>query len=68
MEIKTNAEISANLESMALIPIGIYPQRTDIKQKLYSLIKRIIDIIGGICGLILLIPITIRNFYSTKNF
>lgn len=68
MEVKSNIEISSNSECVALLPIGIYSQKQDIKKKIYSLVKRIIDIIGGICGVILLIPITIRNFYSSKNF
>ena len=35
--------------------------------KIQEVIKRVVDIIGGIFGTLLLIPITLRNIYSTKN-
>ena len=35
--------------------------------KIQEVIKRTVDIIGGIFGTLLLIPITLRNIYSTKN-
>ena len=37
------------------------------KGKIQEVIKRTVDIIGGIFGTLLLIPITLRNIYSTKN-
>ena len=36
-------------------------------RKIQEVIKRTVDIIGGIFGTLLLIPITLRNIYSTKN-
>ena len=53
-------------DCVALMPVGLYIPKTDIKGKIYNIVKRGIDIIGGIVGLILLIPITIRNIHSTK--
>ena len=35
--------------------------------KIQEVVKRVVDIIGGIFGTLLLIPITLRNIYSTKN-
>ena len=35
--------------------------------KIQEVVKRAVDIIGGIFGTLLLIPITVRNIYSTKN-
>ncbi len=37
------------------------------KNKIQEIIKRGLDIIVGLLGTLLLIPITIRNIYSTKN-
>ena len=54
-------------EHVSLLPVIIYPGKVDIKKKIYDIVKRGIDIIGGIFGLILLIPLTIRNIYSTKD-
>ena len=35
--------------------------------KIQEVVKRAVDIIGGIFGTLLLIPITVRNIYRTKN-
>lgn len=51
---------------------GIYEEKIEIKRKLfYRFIKRLIDIIGGILGCIILIPMTmvlyIANKFSKEN-
>ncbi len=56
-------------ECVALVPIGVYTRETDTKKKFfYNIIKRMIDIIVGICGLIFLIPIIMRNICSANDF
>lgn len=51
---------SKNIVSTALIPISsISDSRNKIILKIEKILKRTIDIIGSICGIILLIPLTI---------
>ena len=71
MEIKTgDLEYVTNVEATtALVPykdVSIY--KSKIKRKFESIVKRIVDIFGGIVGAIALIPLTliiwIANFIS----
>ncbi len=54
-------------ENVILPPAKLYIPEIKENRKVYDILKRGIDIVGGLFGLILLIPITIRNIYSTKN-
>lgn len=64
--------MNANIgESQAIINNQITVQQSinqkiNVKEKMYSIIKRMIDIVGGLFGVLLLIPITI-GIYITKK-
>lgn len=64
--------MSANIgESQVIINNQITVQQSinekiNIKNKIYSIIKRMIDICGGLIGVILLIPITIGIYIARK--
>ena len=66
IKMDVNFKVNEVDECVALIPIRLHMPKTNLKRKIYNIAKRGIDIIGGIFGSILLIPITIRNIYSTK--
>lgn len=53
-----------NIESLALIPKHIERSRTVLK--LERIGKRLLDIVGGICGLLVLIPLTICIWIANK--
>ena len=66
MEIKTNAEINSDFETIALMPLDLYETKLNIKQKVCCIIKRAIDIVAGIVGVILIIPLTIAIYIAHK--
>lgn len=41
-------------------------EKINVKEKIYSIIKRMIDIVGGLFGVLLLIPITIGIYIARK--
>ena len=53
-------------DCVALVPVGIYTQKVDAKKMVERVIKRIVDIIAGIVGCILLIPLTIGIFIAQR--
>ena len=64
---KINVENNEILNNVVLFPVNIYETKVTIKQKICSIIKRLLDIIIGIIGIFFLIPITIRNIYIKNN-
>lgn len=54
----------SNMENVSLIPIKL--ERNRIIVKIEKILKRALDILGGICGTILLIPITIGIWIANK--
>lgn len=55
---------SDNMESLAIIPKRI--ERSSIVLKIEKIAKRLLDILGGFCGLLLLIPLTIGIWIANK--
>ena len=53
-----------NIESFALIPKKL--ERNRFTVKLEKMAKRAIDILGGLCGIILLVPLTIGIWIANK--
>lgn len=53
-----------NIDNLALIPKHI--DRSRIILKIEKTIKRILDIIGGLCGILILIPLTIGIWIANK--
>ena len=53
-----------NIDDLALIPKHI--DRNRIILKIEKTIKRILDIIGGLCGILILIPLTIGIWIANK--
>ena len=53
-----------NIEILALIPKNI--NRSKIALKIEKMAKRLLDILGGFCGLIVLIPLTIGIWIANK--
>ena len=53
-----------NIDDLALIPKHI--DRSRIILKIEKTIKRILDIIGGLCGILILIPLTIGIWIANK--
>ena len=53
-----------NIEILALIPKNI--NRSKIALKIEKMAKRLLDILGGFCGLIVLIPLTIGIWTANK--
>ena len=53
-----------DLENLALIPKSL--DRRKILIKLEKIVKRGIDIIGGLCGILLLVPLTIGIWIANK--
>ncbi len=53
-----------NIEILALIPKNI--NRSKIVLKIEKMAKRLLDILGGFCGLIVLIPLTIGIWIANK--
>ena len=43
-------------------------EKTDVRKAVYGVFKRIIDILGGFVGVILLIPVTIGNILGGAIF
>ena len=41
-------------------------EKTEVKHIIYRLVKRLIDIIGGLLGTILLVPITLCVYFARK--
>ena len=54
----------SNMENVSLIPIKLERNRIIVKTE--KILKRALDILGGICGTILLIPITIGIWIANK--
>ena len=55
---------SDNMESLAIIPKRI--ERSSIVLKIEKIAKRLLDILGGFCGLLVLIPLTIGIWIANK--
>lgn len=53
-----------NIENLALIPKNL--ERSKATLRLEKIVKRTIDIIGGICGVLILIPLTIGIWIANK--
>lgn len=53
-------------ECVELMPINLYRTKLNIKQKICLMIKRTIDIVAGLLGCVLLIPITIAIYIAHK--
>lgn len=53
-----------NIENLALIPKTIERKKTALR--LEKFVKRAIDILGGFCGLLILIPLTIGIWIANK--
>ena len=65
-----SGDIQEEYEIMAIDNIYNLDNIYDINRnrgKIQEIIKRSIDIVAAIIGIILLIPITFRNIYSKKN-
>ncbi len=66
MEMKPNIETSSSTECIALMPINLYETKLSIKQKLCQITKRAVDILAGLVGTIILIPLTISIYIAHK--
>ena len=66
MEMKPNIETSSSTECIALMPINLYETKLSIKQKLCQITKRAVDILAGLVGTIILIPLTIAIYIAHK--
>ena len=64
MNVNVNAEEQA--KSLELMPFNIYEEKTTIKEKIVSAIHEFVDVIAGILGVLLLIPITIGIYIAKK--
>ena len=53
-----------NIEDIALIPKHI--NRSRVTLKIEKILKRLLDILGGFCGLLILIPLTIGVWIANK--
>ena len=53
-----------NIEDIALIPKHI--NRSRVTLKIEKILKRLLDILGGFCGLLVLIPLTIGVWLANK--
>lgn len=53
-----------NIEDIALIPKHI--NRSRVTLKIEKILKRLLDILGGFCGLLVLIPLTIGVWIANK--
>ncbi len=53
-----------NIENLALIPKQV--DRSKLILKIEKILKRLLDILGGICGLLVLIPLTIAIWIVNK--
>lgn len=61
---KVNIEYTPDSTVTALVPIQTTFDRSRITLKLEKIFKRIIDIVGGICGVIALVPLTIGIYIA----
>ena len=67
MEINYNGEIlDSNSQCLEMIPISLYRPKFNIKRKLYNIAKRTINIIAGIFGVILMVPVTIGIYIAQR--
>ena len=67
MDVNYNIETSENtVQCLELIPMSIQRTHLTFKQKICVIIKRLADIIISLCGLIILIPVTIGVFIAHK--
>ena len=53
-----------SIENVALIPKNV--ERSKFVLKVEKMIKRLLDILGGFCGLLVLIPLTIGVWIANK--
>ena len=53
-----------NIENLALIPKNI--DRSRVVLKIEKILKRLLDILGGFCGLLILIPLTVGIWIVNK--
>ena len=53
-----------NIENLALMPKNI--ERSRVILKIEKILKRLLDILGGFCGLLVLIPLTIGVWIANK--
>lgn len=63
MKVKEDVSYNGSMVT-ALIPIQTTFDRSKIILKVEKILKRFVDILGGICGLILLIPLTIGIYIA----
>ena len=66
MDVKPNIETNSVSDCIALMPTNIYATKLNIRQKMCKVIKRTIDIIAGLVGVVILIPLTIVVFIAHK--
>ena len=64
MDVNLNAEEQA--ESLELMPFNVYETKATIKEKIVSAIHEFVDVIAGIFGMLLLLPITLGIYIAKK--
>ncbi len=50
----------------SLIPINTYQAKLNIKQKMCCIIKRGLDILAGLVGAVILVPLTLAIYIAHK--
>ena len=67
MDVNYDDEVLKNTtQCLEIIPVNVYIPKVDLKRKIYNIVKRGIDIIAGIFGVILMVPITIGIYIAQR--